>query len=71
LAVVGVLAAGAAVLWRLILVKLGSVLTVEDTFGPADFIFILTGNVNRCRYYAAELYNAGPAPRVLIPKAWG
>lgn len=70
LAIVAVLAVGLAVLWRPILVGLGGLLTIEDAPVHADYLYVLTGDVNRRPFHAAKLYHAGMAPRVLIADGW-
>lgn len=70
LAVFGVLAASVALLWQPILVRLGGLLTVDDAPAHADYLYVLTGDVNRRPFHAAKLYHAGLAPRVLIADGW-
>lgn len=51
-----------------ILTSLGEFLTVEDAPARADAIFVLGGEGNVRPARAAELYLAGLAPRILIPR---
>lgn len=51
-----------------ILTWLGEFLTVEDAPARADAIFVLGGEANVRPARAAELYHAGLAPRILIPR---
>lgn len=66
------LAGIAALLWIArapILTAIASFLTVEDTIEPADVILIFPGEANVRPTRAAELYDAGIAPTVVIPRA--
>ena len=66
---VALLLAGGVYLARVpILTALGEFLTVEDRLAPADAIFVLAGEANVRPATAAELYRAGLAPRILIPR---
>jgi uncharacterized SAM-binding protein YcdF (DUF218 family) len=51
-----------------ILVALGRFLTVEDALQRGDVIFVLAGDANFRPARAAELYHAGWAPRIVIPR---
>lgn len=43
-------------------------LTVDDAAGPADFVYLLGGDVNTRPFHAARLVRRGIAPRVVIPR---
>ncbi len=43
-------------------------LTVDDAVAPADFLYVLGGDVNTRPFHAADLFRRGFAPRVVIPR---
>ncbi|MGH7577177.1 MAG: YdcF family protein [Longimicrobiales bacterium] len=61
----------AALLWLLrvpILTGIATFLTVEDTVEPADVILMFPGEVNVRPTRTAELYDAGLAPTIVVPR---
>ncbi|MCB0192545.1 MAG: YdcF family protein [Anaerolineae bacterium] len=51
-----------------ILTGLARVLIVDDSLQPADIIYILNGEVNTRPFHAAELFEQGFAPKIVIPR---
>ncbi len=51
-----------------ILTGLGNYLVVADELHPADVIFLLNGDFNTRPFLAAELYEQGLAPRIVIAR---
>jgi len=51
-----------------ILVGLGNGLIAEDELHPAEIIFLLNGDFNTRPFHAAELYERGLAPRIVIAR---
>jgi uncharacterized SAM-binding protein YcdF (DUF218 family) len=47
---------------------LAGLLIVNDPLQPADIIFVLNGDVNNRPFFAAELFQKGLAPRIVIPQ---
>jgi len=45
-----------------------SALTVDDAVAPADFLYVLGGDVNTRPFHAADLFRRGFAPRVVVPR---
>jgi uncharacterized SAM-binding protein YcdF (DUF218 family) len=45
-----------------------SALTVDDAVAPADFLYVLGGDVNTRPFHAAALFRRGFAPRVVVPR---
>jgi uncharacterized SAM-binding protein YcdF (DUF218 family) len=43
-------------------------LTVDDAVAPADFLYVLGGDVNTRPFHSAELFRRGFAPRVVVPR---
>ncbi len=43
-------------------------LTVDDAVAPADFLYVLGGDVNTRPFHAADLFRRGFAPRVVVPR---
>lgn len=71
LAVASLIGVG-AVLWfarARILTAIAAFLTVEDTLEPADVILMFPGEVNTRPTLAVELYYAGLAPTIVIPRS--
>jgi uncharacterized SAM-binding protein YcdF (DUF218 family) len=52
-----------------ILTGIGSYLVVEDDLHPADVIFVLNGDPDSRPFRAADLYEQGLAPRILIARS--
>jgi uncharacterized SAM-binding protein YcdF (DUF218 family) len=44
------------------------VLTVDDAVAPADFLYVLGGDVNTRPFHAAALFRRGFTPRVVVPR---
>ena len=51
--------------WRPLFLRLYESLTVNDTLGPADLIFVMAGRPER-KQYGLELYRTGIAPRLVL-----
>ena len=62
------LVAAGYVLHRPILRGIAHGLTVNDAAGPADFLYVLGGDVNTRPFHAASLYHQGIAPRLVVPR---
>jgi len=45
-----------------------SALTVDDAVAPADFLYVLGGDVNTRPFHAADRFRRGFAPRVVVPR---
>lgn len=43
-------------------------LTVDDAVAPADFLYLLGGDINTRPFHAAELFRRGYAPHVVVPR---
>lgn len=52
-----------------LLTSLGEALIVDEQVQPADIIFLLNGDADSRPFYAAELFNQGLAPQIVIAKA--
>lgn len=52
-----------------ILTSLADFLTVDDQLQPADVIFVLNGDIHTRPFRAAELFEEGLAPQIVIVKA--
>lgn len=63
-----VLGVAGYVLREPILRGLARSLTVNDAAGPADFLYLLGGDVNTRPFHAARLYHQGVAPLIVVPR---